>query len=264
MKKEFKSHKADNNKKIHRFYIPNLQENIETGKEIILQDKGLLNQLLNVFRFKSSDKFIIFTDDGFDYFLEIISPNKKAILCKILFKKENVERKKLKINLAFSILKKENTEMILQKCTELGIHNFTPLLTDRTVKTGWNFERERKILIESTEQSGFGKIPGLEKEPQKIEKYLEKEIKTLSIEKIRSGIHIFVLDFGGITIYDFTQKIKKEGLENITILIGPEGGFSEREKELFKKYNLQIISFGENTLRGETAAIAISSILQNL
>ncbi len=252
------------NKKIHRFYIPTLQQDLEKGAEVIVQDKAILNQLLNVFRFKAGDIFIVFTGEGFDYLLEIGSANKKATFCKILSKKENIDRNVMEINLAFALLKKENTELILQKCTELGVSKFIPLLSDRTIKTGWNFQREEKILIEAVEQSGFGKIPELEKSPIKMDKYLESEIKTLSIEKIRSGINIYVLDFDGLKINSFIQKIYNENIKKITILIGPEGGFSEREKELFKKYNLPIISFGENVLRGETACIAISAILQNI
>jgi 16S rRNA (uracil1498-N3)-methyltransferase len=226
------------------------------------EDKNLLNQIVNVLRFKNGDKLIVFPGNEKDYILEVFSLNKKATFCKVIFSKDSVLRNKTKINIAFSVLKKENTELVLQKCTELGINEFTPLITDRTIKTGWNFERENKILIESIEQSGYGSLPTIPKEVVKMDKYLESEIRTLSIEKIRSGVNIYVLDFGGNNINTLLQN--KNKMEKITFIIGPEGGFSEREKELFLKYNLPIISFGNNTLRGETAAIAIAAIMQNV
>ncbi len=235
--------------KIHRFYI----EKIEVSNEqIILEDKDLLNQILNVFRMDVGSKFNIFGKDegeNKEYFVEIAGKSKKEITCKVLEEKEVLKRDG-NVTLAFSMIKKENMELVLQKCTEIGVFKFIPLLTERTVKTGWNNERMQKIIVEATEQSGWGEVPELVNEPVKLEKYLKEN----------TSQNIYVLDFAGAAL-ETIPLLFSGRLGEIIILVGPEGGFSESERQLFKKYNLNIISLGKNVLRAETACIAISSLL---
>ena len=225
--------------RIHRFYI----EKIEVvNEQILLEDKELLNQILNVFRMEVGDRFSVFNTK--EFLVEIAEANKKQITCTVVEEKEVLKHEKA-LTLAFSMIKKENMELILQKCTEIGATRFVPIISERTIKTGWNFDRMQKIVIEATEQSGWGEVPKVEAEPKKLETFLEE------------NKNILVLDFDGEKI----EGRKSFAFSPLTILIGPEGGFSEDEREKFKTHNLKTISLGKNVLRAETAAIAISSLL---
>ncbi len=235
--------------RLHRFLIENIEFDRQDSDKIVLKDKNLLNQVLNVFRFKVGSQFIVFDGSGVEFLVEMVEFSKKEILCLIKEEKIGIKRNK-KLSLVFSMIKKENMELVIQKCTELGVTSFVPIISERTIKTGWNFERMEKIVKEAVEQSGFSDLPVLATEAVKLEKYLEK------IKKEKENFDgVAVLDFDGVPLSSVKHLISVD-----TVLVGPEGGWSEKERSLFKKNNLKIIALGQNTLRAETACISIASI----
>lgn len=231
--------------KLHRFLVKNIE--FIDGK-IVLKDKNQLNQLINVFRMKKGASFIVFDGSGIEFLVEVDEISRKEITCEVKEESAGTKRNK-KLTLVFSMIKKENMELVLQKCTELGVTSFVPVISERTVKTGWNPERMEKIIIEAVEQSGFSDIP-VAKEPEKLIKVIEK------FKKEKENFDgLAVLDFEGTPLSSLKHLISVD-----TIFIGPEGGWSDKERDLFKKYNIKNISLGTNVLRAETACIAISSI----
>lgn len=222
--------------RLHRFYT---KKEIDLGREISVDEADLVNQIRNVFRMGKKDQVILFNGDGLEYVSEIISLNKKEISFKFLEKKSSIIQEK-KITLFQALIKKDNFELILQKCTEIGVSNFVPVLCERSEKKNFNIERAEKILKEASEQSGRGDIP-----------------KILPLVKFTDlpfdEIPIFTADFGG-------EETKKINFPNkCGILIGPEGGFSEEERKFLKEKKVKFISLGETVLRAETAAIVAST-----
>ena len=143
------------------------------------------------------------------------------------------------------LLKRENFELICQKATEIGIETITPLLTNRTVKTGFNRERIEKIIREASEQSGRTTLPKLN-EPTTLAE---------AILSVTAGCSVF-FDLSG------KELPEQEYASEITsCFIGPEGGFTEEETEIARKAGLVIGSLGTLTLRGETAAIVASYLI---
>lgn len=238
--------------KIQRFLVEKIEFNKDNPQEIVLSGKDnrdLVHQLLNVFRFKTGSLFVLFDGSGTEYLVEVIIPDKKIITCEIKEERQGLKRGK-KLNLCFSMIKKENMELVLNMCTQLGVTQFTPFISERTVKTGWNIDRMQKIVNEAVEQSGFADLPVIETEPLKLPKLLEK------FKKERENLDgLCVLDLGGTPLSSVKHLISVD-----TIFIGPEGGFSEKEVELFKKYNIKNISLGTSTLRAETACVSVASI----
>ncbi len=232
--------------KLQRFLVENLQFNHD---KVILKEKNLLNQILNVFRFKKSSRFLVFDGSGVEFLLEIEEITKKEVICLIKEEKAGIKRNK-KLTLIFSMIKKENMELVVQKCTEIGVTHFVPIISERTVKTGWNFPRMEKIVKEAVEQAGFSDSPVLATEPVKLERILEK----LKLEKENLD-GLAVLDFNGVPLASVKHLVSVD-----TVFIGPEGGWSEKERRIFKENNIKIISLGQNTLRAETACISTSSI----
>jgi 16S rRNA (uracil1498-N3)-methyltransferase len=231
--------------KLHRFYIESI--NIKDN-HIVISEKEVLNQLLNVFRFKNGAKFIVFDNSGTEYLLEINQISKKNIVCEVVEESKGLARSK-KLTLIFSLIKKENTELVLQKCTEIGVTNFVPVLSERTVKTGFNKERYEKIITEAVEQSGWTDVPMLQ-EPKKLKNVLEEIIKSKG-----NADSLCVLDFDGTPLVSVKHLLSVD-----TLIVGPEGGFTETERELFQKLHIKKISLGSNTLRAETACISASAI----
>ena len=148
--------------------------------------------------------------------------------------------------LAFTPIKLNYLNLMIQKATELGVTRFIPLLTDRTVVRKINEKRIKKIIVEASEQSNRLNLPTLDKL-----KNLEEFLK----ENIDITIH-----FGDLNSKNKKIDIKRD--EPLCILIGPEGDFSIKEREIISKMkNIIPININKNILRSETAAISMISII---
>ncbi len=193
---------------------------------------------------------ILFDGSGDDYVCEIISLDKKEAELKITEKKKGIVPDR-EVWLFFSLIKKDNVEMILQKCTELGVSHFVPIISERSAPaqtfSAEKLRRARKILIEASEQCGRSSLPELS-DVMSLEK---------AIENYHSKISFLAFDPSGTEFNVLRSTLNVPGL-----IIGPEGGFAENEINLFKQKNIMIYSLGDLTLRAETAAIvAICKIL---
>ena len=246
--------------RLHRFYInqqigPSQIKSQFDGasKEIRIEDKELLHQWQKVFRLKASDRVILFNGGNSEYegFFKILARNEAVIA---IDKEREVKNPvNVELHLFQSIIKKDNFEFIVEKCTEIGVSAFHPIISERSdqAHSGWvrqekNIERLRKISKESAEQSGKTKLPQIF-----TPESLGKAIKEFDGE-------LFVLDFDGESFSKtfLTNKDKKTG-----ILIGPEGGWSENERIVFDEMGIKSFSLGEQILRAETAAIVSSALI---
>ena len=132
--------------RLHRFY---LAEKIEEGGEIEVSQAELIHQWLAVFRFHTGNQVIIFDGFGSEFLAEFISLEKKFAVLKILEKRAS--QKPLKeIHLFQSLIKKDNMEWIFEKCTELGVTDFHPIVSERSEKKSFNIERANRIIIEAS------------------------------------------------------------------------------------------------------------------
>ena len=260
--------------KIHRFYFKE-----KLTDEILLDKKKypeLFHQFINVLRFDIEEEIIFFNEkENFDFFYKIKNINKLNI--EFIFKKKekNLEQdieKKIKLHLCFSIIKKENLNLILEKCTEIGVFEFLPIISERVERKNiesFNLKKSEKIILESVEQANWGLIPNI-KNPEKIEKIfqiLEKALKLkeiLILDILNNENNTSVEEFRNKNYFNLNQfllNLKKNS--NIYLFIGPEGGWTENERKIFKKYNLNILSLGKNILRAETANILGVGIILN-
>lgn len=217
-----------------------------------IDDSELLNQWGKVFRLKAGDpkpnknqfdgasKIIIFDGTGFEYETEFELLTKKEAILKV-GEKKTVAEPKIALHIFQSIIKKDNFELIVQKCTEIGAASFHPIISERSEKKDLNIERLQKIAKEASEQSGKGRVPEI---------FVPAEL-AVAIEDFDGTL--FTLDFS-----DKPLSATKISGNKIGVLIGPEGGWTEKEREFFKEKKIEAISLGEPVLRAETAAIAIA------
>ena len=241
--------------KLHRFFIEQ-----PLGEEIEIKEKTLIHQWNNVLKFKINEDLILFNSEkntiNTDHIYNIKEIKKNNIILQLKSKKENLNQEKGKgeFILCISLIKKDNLDLILQKCTEIGVSKFIPIMSDRVEKkniNSFNIERSKKTIIEAVEQSGWGNIPILQS-PQDLDGILKLIEKDNDIENTL------------ITDININSSKIENNYHNIKYLfVGPEGGWTENERTLFKKYNLKTISFGKNVLRAETAAIIGSFYILN-
>ncbi len=209
-------------------------------KEIEITNPENIKQIKDVLRMEKGDIVILSDGKGREAKTTITSIFSDKILCEIN-KIEKQEKTDRKVNLYLAVLKKENFELATQKAVECGVSNIIPIITERTIKTGLNIPRLQKIILEASEQSGRNIVPT-------ISPILDFSVALAYGSAAQEKI-IFHLDSEQKT-YEANKKAK-----SVSIFIGPEGGFTEKEIRLAEDSGYTAYSLGPLTLRGETAAI---------
>ena len=208
-------------------------------------NKSQSHYLDRVMRVKKNEVFSLFNKNG-EWEAKVLSSSKGIIefrTVKQLRKKEVLKE----LWLAFSPIKSNYQNFMIQKATELGVTRFLPIIFERTVVRKINNERLIKIVIEASEQSNRLNIPVVEK-AQNLKNFLKSNSMDLIFTDLNSD----------------NKKIDKSKLTNkpICIIIGPEGDFSETEREEILSFkSVQSIKINENILRSETAVISAISII---
>jgi len=240
--------------RLHRFYItekiglPALRrEQAGERKEITLTDPELIHQLLNVFRFQAGNKVILFDGTGYEYEAEIILINKKEIKLNIIkaLKKEIINKN---VSLYLSLIKKSNFELAVEKCTEIGVSEIQPIISERSEKKDLNIERLNKIVKEASEQSGRTTLP-------RVFDIISLQLAVSQVLKEGKEGVVFHTVTDSSTAPSPSLSNEGESPKEVVVFVGPEGGFTEDEINLFKQNNFKILSLGQNILRAETAAM---------
>ena len=224
---------------IRLFYRESLSLNL-----IATLDKSQSHYISKVMRIKKNEVFSLFNRGG-EWEAKILGISKSIVefnVTKQLRQKENLKD----LWLAFSPIKSNYFNFMMQKATELGVTKFLPIIFDRTIVRKINKDRLEKVIIEAAEQSNRITVPTIE-EPQKLKNFLSNDMDLI--------------------FTDLNTSNTKIDLKNLTtkptcVIIGPEGDFSEEERKKILKFNgVQSIKINENILRSETAVISALSII---
>lgn len=231
--------------KIHRFYCGA----IELEHDFWVDDPRLFHQWSRVLRFQPGQQLTLFNDQKVEKQYEVMKLGADAIHVKLVTEIV-VQIPKKDVYLCFSLLKKDKNEWVLQKATELGVRHFVPIVSDRTEKTGFDMERALKIVIEAAEQCGRADIPRV-REPITLDTALKEltPMTELYIAEQHSNAQSPAPDLQSVAA------------KAIAVFIGPEGGWSDAEKELFTRDNIHHLNLSSFTLRAETACITAVAIL---
>ena len=205
----------------------------------------------DVMRLKIGDKLSIFNTLG-EWDATIESYEKNGAKIKIMEKVRDKDNEK-NIWLAFSPIKKNPLNFVIQKGTELGVRKFIPILSDRTIVREVNIERIKKIIVEASEQSNRISVPEINK-PDSLKNFLSIFPK--------NGCLIFCdINSNQNNLKNIFEK-KVDG--PMCILIGPEGDFSENERKMIIDHNQTYsISLAKNILKSETAALSAITIVNH-
>ena len=208
-------------------------------------DKSQSHYLTKVMRVKENEVFSLFNKEG-EWEAKILGISKSIVefkTTKQLRQKENTKE----LWLAFSPIKSNYQNFMIQKATELGVTKFLPIIFDRTVVRKINKERLEKIVIEASEQSNRINVPLIES-AQNLDNFLKM-----------SSMDLIFTDLNSDNI-----KVDKSKLTDkpVCIIIGPEGDFSEAERDKILSFkDVQSVKINENILRSETAVISAISIV---
>ena len=222
------------------------KEKIVNSKSIAL-DSEKTHYLKRVMRKKNGDKITIFNGkEQWEVKLNLteytVKPEKKTGMLGFV----------PDFYLYFSLLKNKQTNYLIEKVCELGVKKIIPLKTEFSENFTPNLCRLKKVAIEAVEQSNGIFVPEIEKlsSLKEVLKNWNKERKVFFCDEDRKGKKI--------------SKISLSKKDKVAIFIGPVGGWSLRDKQLFESIEVNKINLGKNILKADTAAIVSLSGLQGL
>jgi 16S rRNA (uracil1498-N3)-methyltransferase len=232
-----------------RLFLP--PERLTSNRITITGDQARYLSL--VLRVRPGDPLIIFDGLGNRYTCRIIEAHKKGVIAERIKKEIYSVESPLSITLAQGMPKGDRMDIIVQKSTELGVRRIIPLITERTqVRHTDKIERWKKIALSAAQQSGREKVPEVEA-PLSFADFLNRE-------KRYTGM-IFSEEKKERNLKDVIDEFRDD-IRDITILIGPEGGFSKNEVIAAIEKGFREVSLGPRILRTETASLVAIGIMQ--
>jgi 16S rRNA (uracil1498-N3)-methyltransferase len=236
---------------MHRFFVSS--DNIRPP-EIFITNLDV-NHIKNVLRLIKGDEIVVCDSFGNEYHAKIIGIEKDKIRLEIVEKFLDRNIYLPQITLFQSLPKSSKMDLIIKQTTELGILRVVPLITERTIvkldSVGLRnrLDRWRKIAVEASKQSQRNTIPEI-----------SDSINFASAEDVFKEFDLILTPWEKEKETTLKEILSKGGFENIGIVIGPEGGFSEEEIKKLLSFNAKTITLGRNILRTETAGIVVLAI----
>jgi len=226
-----------------------VEQPIKIDSTIILPEQAG-EHVVRVLRLGVGHPIVLFNGDGYEYDALLSSMAKRAVAATVTEKRSVDRESPLAITVAQAICTGEKMDFVLQKSTELGAVRFIPLMTERTevrLHDPDQIERRlghwRRVIVSSCEQSGRTRLPHLS-EPQKLAAWVSEYPRS---QELRIVLHPRA---------DRSLSEVGDIPANITLVIGPEGGFSDRELTLLRAAHFSCVRLGPRILRTESAGLA--------
>lgn len=235
--------------RVHRFFTPQFLHN---GTQISLEEE-VSHHIYQVLRLRVGDSILLFNTNGEEYAANIIQVSKKRVDANIGRLLRYEAESKLTIHLILGISRGERMMFAMQKATELGVNRITPIFTERCVvklserKSAKRLSHWRHIVINACEQSGRCRIPVIDK-PMEYGNALSNE---------RSGKAILLDHRSQCTLNQIAPPET-----SLSILIGPEGGLTDKELQLAIQNDFVGVRLGPRVMRTETAPLAAIAAVQ--
>ena len=222
-----------------------IDSNNKTDNKIVISDVDNYRHIARSLRARCGEKLLLIDENQIQYETKISEINSKEVICEI--EKSYPSRRDLEFDLflAQSPLRSDAQLTVMEKATELGVRGVYPVFTDNCALRVNKQEKWQKVMFEASKQCERAKIPTCFA-PTTFDELLQKDFDKIIVLAERS------------TEKSLKQYLKenptKKG-ERILAIIGPEGGFSQKEFDFFKSKNLPLISLGDLILKAETAVI---------
>ena len=236
-----------------RFFVD--PSSISSGSVTIVGSTA--RQIVKVLRLREGDSIQLFDGTGAEYAASITSTSKDTITAQITNTRKCFLDPTIQLTLAISLPKSDKMDLIVQKTTELGISEIVVVNSERTisrpdgVKFADRLDRWRRIAAEAAEQCGRSKVP-----------QIEGGIEFVDLAKCVGQYSLALIAWEEEQTQSLKQTLRaRADAQSILLIIGPEGGFPEREVEMVKSAGAVSVSLGRRVLRSETAAIAACAVI---
>ena len=238
---------------MHRFFLP--QDCID-GSGVTFP-APVSRQVVRVLKIRVGERVVVLDNTGWEYEVTMTRLARAQAMGRVEERRRCSGEPSVGITLYQCVLKGDKLDLVLQKCTELGVSAFVPVYSERTVpRMGGGArsrreERWRRILTEAAEQSGRGMIPSLV-QPVDFQTACEAAAKPAVIpweQEARTGLRSVLRELAS----------PNDPISGVDVFVGPEGGFSADEVDCASSHGVIPVSLGTRILRAETAAIAVTS-----
>ena len=226
------------------------------GKPQVVLKEGAAKHLLTVLRLKPGSELTLFDGSGFEFSAVLEQAGKREALVRITGMHGPVVESPLKVTLAQGVSRGERMDFTVQKAVELGVADILPVLMERSVvkldRDGGTKKREhwQAVVVSACEQSGRVRVP---------EVHLPLSFPAFLDAQRSAGLKLLLDPLAPKAHKDFSAPADAQ----VLLLVGPEGGLSEKERELALKAGFQGMKLGPRILRTETAALVALSLLQS-
>lgn len=225
----------------------------------------VFHHIFDVCRQEVGSKFEVLTEDSKAYFVEVTQIAKKSATARVLEERSIPPLKEPHVHIALSLSRFPVMDAIMEKAVEMGVSSIQPFFSEFSfLRKGEKLsdnkvDRWDKIVRSATQQSGRGDL-------MKIHPAINLDKISDLINPAQGSVGLFAYEGPStLSIKDYVTKVKAEnpqGIKNLWIIVGSEGGFSHTEVEHFKKLGLHPVTLGPQVLRVETACMALVSVLK--
>lgn len=236
--------------RISRLYVP---AQLVQGKQVELDDESA-HYIRTVLRLKKDADIILFNGRGGEYLCVVVEVSRKSVLIDVGQWTERSVESPLQVILGLGISRGDRMDLSVQKAVELGVNRITPLLTERCVvqfkgeKKPQRLLHWQKIVQHAAEQSGRTLLPEL-LEIEQLNNWIDRQ----------QGLKVFLDPYAETSLAELQPESMK-----VTVLTGPEGGFSDHEREASQAAGFIPVRLGRRILRTETASLAALAAVQML
>ena len=243
---------------MRRYWV---EEQFKNDDEFVLTG-DVHHHIIKVCRQERGSQFELLLDQQKAYLVEITSVDKKNAICKIISEREIEPLKKPYVNLAVSLPRFQKMDEIVEDAVEMGIFKIWPFTSEFSFVRDLNKiseskqKRWDKIIVSATQQTGRGDLMRLSEACN-----LSKTLELFNQSGKNKGLFLYEGQ-GELSLKEALLGLDKDNIDNIWLFIGSEGGFSEREVDIFKENGLLPITTGSQILRVQTACVAMAGILK--
>lgn len=222
-----------------------INSNNKTDNKIVISDADNYRHIARSLRARCGEKLLLIDENQIQYETKISEINSKEVICEI--EKSYLSKRDLEFDLflAQSPLRSDAQLTVMEKATELGVRGVYPVFTDNCALRVNKQEKWQKVMFEASKQCERAKIPTCFA-PTTFEELLQQNFDKIIVLAERSTEK-------SLKQY-LSENPTKKG-EKLLAIIGPEGGFSQKEFDYFRSKNLPLISLGDLILKAETAVI---------
>lgn len=236
--------------RISRLYLP---VSFASGEQVEL-DEDSAHYLRTVLRLKKSADITVFNGQGGEWQGTVIEIHRKRVVISVSDWVDRSAESPLKVILGQAVSRSDRMDMAVQKAVELGVNRISPLLTERCVvqlkgeKTQHKMQHWNRIVQNAAEQSGRTLLPEVD-QPAVLDQWVSDQ----------DGLKIFLDPHADQSLPELQPQTGQ-----VTLLSGPEGGFTDQERQIAKDAGFVPIKLGKRILRTETASLTALAAVQLL